>query len=161
MWIKKSLGRSLSGVAAAAKYLLKNQRWSAAAFSVKKTAALPLVAGDEKKQRRCRYRYRKSSATVPITANEVHPYSCQRIGITLTTVLKVLYKRLRLYAYKVQMLQRLRPNDKPKGKEFTYNLLQRISQDEELLTASSTDPVSINFLCIDELKNVMMDLFHT
>ena len=53
----------------------------------------------------------------------------------------------------MQMLQRLQPNDKPKRKELTDNILQRISEDEEiseekeLLTASSTDPVSINFLC--------------
>ena len=51
------------------------------------------------------------------------------------------------------MLQRLQPNDKPKQKEFADNMLQRIlqdeefSEDEELLTASSTDSVSINFLC--------------
>ena len=51
------------------------------------------------------------------------------------------------------MLQRLQPNDKPKQKEFADNMLQRIfedeefSEDEELLTASNTDSVSINFLC--------------
>ena len=39
------------------------------------------------------------------------------------TVHKVLYKRLRLYAYKVQMLQRLQLNDKPKRKEFADNML--------------------------------------
>ena len=52
------------------------------------------------------------------------------------------------------MLQRLQPNDKPKRKEFADYMLQRISEDEELLTASSTNPVSINFLChrrIEEL----------
>ena len=42
-----------------------------------------------------------------------------------TTVHKVPHKRLRLYAYKVQMLQRLQPNDKPKRKEFAVNMLQR------------------------------------
>ena len=69
---------------------------------------------------------------------------------------KVLHKRLQLYAYKVQMLQRFQPNDKLKQKEFADNMLQRISEDEEfsenvfgrpLLTATNTDPVSINFLC--------------
>ena len=38
--------------------------------------------------------------------------------LPLTTVHKILQKRLRLYAYKVQMLQRLQPNVKPKRKEF-------------------------------------------
>ena len=44
---------------------------SAAAFLTEKTAALPLFADDEKKQRRCRNRYQKSSgassAAVPIS----------------------------------------------------------------------------------------------
>ena len=50
------------------------------------------------------------------------------------------------------MLQRLQPNAKPKRKEFADNMLQQISEDEEfseneeLLTISNTDPVSINFL---------------
>ena len=65
---------------------------------------------------------------------------------TSTTVHKVLRcKRLRLYAYKVQMLEKLQPNDKPKRKEFAESMLQQISEDEELLTASNTDPVFINF----------------
>ena len=55
------------------------------------------------------------------------------LEIPHTTVHKVLHKRLRLYAYKVQMLQRLKPNDKPKRKEFADNMLQRISEDEEFL----------------------------
>ena len=52
-----------------AENLLNKQRWSAAAFLPKKTAALPLFAGDEKKQRRYRYREGSgaSSAAVPIT----------------------------------------------------------------------------------------------
>ena len=36
------------------------------------------------------------------------------LELPLTKVHKVLSKRLRLYAYKAQMLQRLQPNDKPK-----------------------------------------------
>ena len=52
-----------------------------------------------------------------------------------------------MYAYKVQMLEKLQPNDKPKRKEFADSTLQQISEDKELLTASNTDPVSINFLC--------------
>ena len=44
------------------------------------------------------------------------------------------------------MLEKLQPNDKPKPKEFAESMLQQISEDKELLTASNTDPVSINFL---------------
>ena len=39
----------LEGEAAAAGFLLKIERWSAAAFLIQKAAALPLFAGDEKK----------------------------------------------------------------------------------------------------------------
>ena len=73
--------------------------------------------------------------------------AARELELPLTTVHKVLHTRLRLYAYKVQTLHRLQPNDKTKQKEYADNMLQRISDDEELLTASSTDPVSINFLC--------------
>ena len=52
----------------------------------------------------------------------------RELELPSTTVHKVLHKRLLLYAYKVQMLQRLQPNDKPKRKEFADNMLQRISQ---------------------------------
>ena len=57
------------------------------------------------------------------------------------------------------MLQRLQRKDKPKRKEFAVkNMLQRIfedeefSEDKELLTASSPDPVSINFLCHQQIE---------
>ena len=47
-----------------------------------------------------------------------------------------------MYAYEVQMLEKLQPNDKPKRKEFADSMLQQIFADKELLTASNTDPVS-------------------
>ena len=59
------------------------------------------------------------------------------------------------------MLEKLQPNDKPKRKEFAESMLQQISEDKKLLTASNTDPVSINFYAIDELKNMMVVFFHT
>ena len=59
--------------------------------------------------------------------------AARELELPSTTVHKVQHKRLRLYAYKVQMLQRLQPNDKPKRKEFADNMLQRISEDEEFL----------------------------
>ena len=92
--------------------------------------------------------------------------AARELELPLTTVPKVLHKKLRLHAYTVQMLQRFQPNDKPKRKEFADNMLLRIfededfSEDEELLTASSTDPVSINFLCHRQI-DVTVDLFHT
>ena len=59
--------------------------------------------------------------------------AARELELPPTTVHKVQHKKLRLYAYKVQMLQRLHPNDKPKRKEFADNMLQRISEDEEFL----------------------------
>ena len=44
--------------------------------------------------------------------------AARQLELLPTTVHMVLHKRLRLYAYKVQMLQRLQSNDKPKRKEF-------------------------------------------
>ena len=59
--------------------------------------------------------------------------AARELELPPTTVHKVLHKSLRLYAYKVQMLQRLQPNDKLKRKEFADNMLQRISEVEEFL----------------------------
>ena len=59
------------------------------------------------------------------------------------TVHKHLHKRLPLYAYKVQMLWRLQPNDKPKQKEFADIMLQRISEDEEFLERNCSNDEKI------------------
>ena len=53
--------------------------------------------------------------------------------LACSTVHKVLHNNLRLYAYKVQMLQALQPNDKPRRKEFVVNMLQQISENEAFL----------------------------
>ena len=87
--------------------------------------------------------------------------AARKLELLSTIVHKVLrHKRLQLYAYKVLMLEKLQPNGKPKLKEFAESTLQQISEDKELLTASNTDPVSINFYAIYELKNLMVDFFH-
>ena len=56
--------------------------------------------------------------------------AARQLELPRSTVHKVLHKNLRFYAYKVQMLQALQPNDIPKRKEFAVNMLQRISEDE-------------------------------
>ena len=48
--------------------------------------------------------------------------AARELKLPPTTVHKVLHKRLRLYTYKVQILQRFQPNDKPKRKEFADNM---------------------------------------
>ena len=56
--------------------------------------------------------------------------AARQLELPRSTAHKVLHKNLRLYAYKVQMLQALQPNDMPKQKEFAVNKLQQISEDE-------------------------------
>ena len=62
--------------------------------------------------------------------------AAKELELPPTTVHMVLHKRLRLYAYKVRMLQRLQPNDKPKRKQFGDNMLQRISENEKFFVPS-------------------------
>ena len=57
----------------------------------------------------------------------------RQLELPRLTLHKVLHKNLRLYAYKVQMLQALQPNDMPRRKEIAVNMLQRNSEDEAFL----------------------------
>ena len=66
-------------------------------------------------------RVRQAFSRFPIKSIRI---AARELELPPTTVHKVLHKRLRLYAYKMQMLQRLQPNDKPKRKEFADNMLQ-------------------------------------
>ena len=59
--------------------------------------------------------------------------AARHLELPRSTVHKVLHNNLRLYAYKVQMLQALQPNDMPRRKELAVNILQRISEDEAFL----------------------------
>ena len=59
--------------------------------------------------------------------------AAMQLDLPRATVHKVLHKNLRLFAYKVQMLQALQPNDMPRRKEFAVNMLQRIFEDEAFL----------------------------
>ena len=56
--------------------------------------------------------------------------AARQLDLPRAKVHKVLHKNLKLFAYKVQMLQTLQPNDMPRRKEFAVNMLQRISEDE-------------------------------
>ena len=59
--------------------------------------------------------------------------AARELQLPPATVHMVLRKKLQLYAYKMQMLQALQLNDKPKRKEFAVNMLERISEDEAFL----------------------------
>jgi hypothetical protein len=56
------------------------------------------------------------------------------LNIPRSTVHKVLHKRLRLYAYKVQIVQALEPNDRPQGQQFAIEMLGRVDQNPNYLS---------------------------
>ncbi|GBM05117.1 hypothetical protein AVEN_124310-1 [Araneus ventricosus] len=51
-----------------------------------------------------------------------------------TTIWNVLHNRLHLNAYKVQIVQALHPNDKPRRFEFAEQILTRLEDDENYLS---------------------------
>lgn len=55
------------------------------------------------------------------------------LGIPQSTVNKILNKKLRLHAYKVQILHHLQPDDCPRRAAFATEILQRIENDNEYL----------------------------
>ena len=63
--------------------------------------------------------------------------SVRRASIELrmprSTVHKVLHKRLRLRAYKVQLVQELKPHDRPQREAFATEILSRIDEDNDYL----------------------------
>ena len=56
-----------------------------------------------------------------------------QLQVPRSTIHKVLHKNLRLYAYKIQLLQELKPDDKPKRKEFAVNILEKMEEDGHFL----------------------------
>ena len=52
-----------------------------------------------------------------------------QLQIPGSTIHTVLYRNLRLYAYKVQLLQALQPEDKPRRKEFGVTMPDRLDSD--------------------------------
>ena len=66
------------------------------------------------------------------------------VAIPRSTVHKVLHKRLRLHAYKLQIVQALKPDDHPRRAAFAEEILQRIDDDNDYF--NSVVPVSIKFL---------------
>ena len=52
-----------------------------------------------------------------------------------STIHKVLHKRLRLHAYKLQIVQALKQDDYPRRTAFTEEVLQRIDDDNDYLNS--------------------------
>lgn len=57
----------------------------------------------------------------------------RQLQLPTTTVHRVLHKRLKLHAYKVQLLHALQPDDRPKRKSFAVDILSRIDDDPDFL----------------------------
>jgi len=57
----------------------------------------------------------------------------KQLQIPRSTIHKVLHRKLRLTAYKVQLLQALKPEDKPQRKEFAVLMLDRLDLDTGFL----------------------------
>ena len=55
------------------------------------------------------------------------------LQIPRSTIHKILHRNLRLYAYKVQLLQALKPEDKPRRKKFALTMLDRLDSDPGFL----------------------------
>ena len=62
----------------------------------------------------------------------IHRASTQ-LQIPRSTIHKVFHRNLRLYAYKVQLLETLKPEDKPRRIEFAVTMLDRLDSDPGFL----------------------------
>ena len=71
--------------------------------------------------------HRSPRKSIRVASNE--------LAIPRSTVHKVLHKRLRLHAYKLQIVQALKPNDHPRRAAFAEEILQRIDDDNDNLNS--------------------------
>ncbi len=55
------------------------------------------------------------------------------LGLPRSTVHKVIHKRLRLTAYKIQLLHHIKPADKVKRIDFSVSMLDKIDEDNDFL----------------------------
>ena len=60
-------------------------------------------------------------------------HASRETGISQSTIVKILHKRLHFHAHKVQILQALMPEDKPRRVEFATLMLERIDADNDYL----------------------------
>ncbi|GBM64865.1 hypothetical protein AVEN_157115-1 [Araneus ventricosus] len=59
--------------------------------------------------------------------------AAQHLQIPRSTVIDVVHKKLRLYAYKLQLLHELKLDDKPQRRTFAEEMLQKTEDDENFL----------------------------
>ncbi|KAJ9600198.1 hypothetical protein L9F63_009532, partial [Diploptera punctata] len=58
----------------------------------------------------------------------------RELQIPKSTLQRIVHKRLKLHRYKVQLVQRLEPNDMPKRVEFANTMLDRLGADPDFMT---------------------------
>lgn len=61
------------------------------------------------------------------------PRRSLELGIPVTTLHKILHKRLHFHAYKIQLLHGIKPNDKNKRVEYATYILNQIEENESFL----------------------------
>jgi len=71
--------------------------------------------------------HRSPRKSIRIASNE--------LAIPRSTVHKVLHKRLRLHTYKLQIVQALKADDRPRRAAFAEEMLQRIEDDNDYLNS--------------------------
>ena len=81
---------------------------------------------------KCSRRWTSARIVSTKSRNSIRRTSTE-LGLPTTTAHRTLHKRLKLYAYKVQILQDLKPTDGPKCKAFALEMLSRINDDKDYL----------------------------
>ena len=100
--------------------------WKPAEFLDRKRSGRPSI--DEETVDAVRVAFHRSPRkSIRVASNE--------LAIPRSTVHKVLHKRLRLHAYKLQTVQALKPDDRPRRAAFAEEILQRIDDDNGYLNS--------------------------
>ena len=60
-------------------------------------------------------------------------HASNKFRVPQSTVVKILHKQLKLYAYKVQIVQSLQPDDGLRRASFATEILRRIDEDNDYL----------------------------
>ena len=68
----------------------------------------------------------------------------RELGHSKSTAHDVLHKRLKLYAYKLQLIHEVKPDDKPKRTMFAEDILQRIAKENNFLSKVMFSDVNIS-----------------
>ena len=77
------------------------------------------------------------------------------LRVPQSTVVKILHKRLKLYAYKVQIVQSLQPDDGPRRASFATEILNRIDEDNDYLKrVCFSDEATFHISCVVNRHNV-------